>query len=77
MPNTTQRILTLQLRELEQDGIVNREIYQVIPPKVEYSLTEFGETLKSIVFLMRDWGERYDQNVRSNRSLKEKDGLKI
>ncbi|WP_226655610.1 winged helix-turn-helix transcriptional regulator [Pseudalkalibacillus hwajinpoensis] len=52
----TQRMLTLQLRELESDGIVNREVYPVVPPKVEYSLTEFGETLEPIVVLMRDWG---------------------
>jgi DNA-binding HxlR family transcriptional regulator len=44
-PGITQRMLTLQLRELEEDGVVHREVYQQVPPKVEYSLTEFGRTL--------------------------------
>ncbi|MEI2405710.1 winged helix-turn-helix transcriptional regulator [Niallia taxi] len=70
MPKITQRMLTLQLRELEQDGIVNREIYQQIPPKVEYSLTEFGETLKPIIFLMRDWGETYENDILTKRTNK-------
>lgn len=71
MSDITQRMLTLQLRELEQDGIVHREIYQQIPPKVEYSLTAFGETLKPIIFLMRDWGEVYEKEVLIKRKLKE------
>ena len=71
MPETTQRMLTLQLRELEQDGIVHREIYKQIPPKVEYSLTDFGETLKPVIFLMRDWGEVYENEVLIKRKLNE------
>ena len=71
MPETTQRMLTLQLRELERDGIVHREIYKQIPPKVEYSLTDFGETLKPVIFLMRDWGEVYENEVLIKRKLKE------
>lgn len=55
-PKITQRMLTLQLRELERDGVVHRKIYNEIPPKVEYSLTEFGRTLAPIILLMRDWG---------------------
>lgn len=69
MPYTTKRMLTLQLRELEKDGIVHREIYREIPPKVEYSLTAFGETLKPIIFLMRDWGDRYGKEVFMNRNI--------
>lgn len=68
IPTVTQRMLTLQLRELEQDGIVYRNIYQQIPPKVEYSLTEFGETLKPIISEMRNWGESYGKAVKSKRS---------
>ncbi|MBI4784162.1 MAG: helix-turn-helix transcriptional regulator [Oscillatoriophycideae cyanobacterium NC_groundwater_1537_Pr4_S-0.65um_50_18] len=57
----TQRMLTLQLRELEQDGVVLRTVYAQVPPKVEYSLTEFGRSLEPILLLMRDWGDRYIQ----------------
>ncbi|MCQ6282825.1 helix-turn-helix domain-containing protein [Bacillus sp. EB600] len=67
LPKTTQRMLTLQLRELEKDGIIHREVYPEIPPKVEYSLTNFGETLKPIIFLMRDWGETYENEVLLKR----------
>lgn len=52
----TQKMLTQQLRELEQDGIIHRMVYPVVPPKVEYSLTDLGKTLKPVVDFMRDWG---------------------
>lgn len=58
-PAITQRMLTLQLRELERDGIVHREVYQQVPPKVEYSLTEFGTTLSPIILMMKEWGDTY------------------
>ncbi|MGW9019019.1 winged helix-turn-helix transcriptional regulator [Priestia megaterium] len=67
MPEITQRMLTLQLRELEDDDIIHREIYRQIPPKVEYSLTDFGETLKPIINIMRDWGELYENEVITKR----------
>ena len=56
MPSATQRMLTLQLRQLEKDGIITRTIYPVIPPKVEYNLTPFGAELKPILLLLREWG---------------------
>lgn len=62
-PNITQRMLTLQLRELENDGIVHREVYRQVPPKVEYSLTEFGETLKPLILQMKQWGENYKDRL--------------
>jgi len=62
-PGMTQRMLTLQLRELEQDGIVHREVYQQVPPKVEYSLTEFGQTLTPIILEMKKWGETYKSRI--------------
>ncbi|WP_141993641.1 MULTISPECIES: helix-turn-helix domain-containing protein [Bacillaceae] len=71
MPYTTKRMITLQLRELEQDGIVHREIYREIPPKVEYSLTPFGETLKPIINLMRDWGDMNGNEVLMKRKISE------
>jgi DNA-binding HxlR family transcriptional regulator len=56
LPGVTQRMLTLQLRELERDGVVNRTVYPQVPPKVEYSLTEFGRSLIPVLIAMRDWG---------------------
>ncbi|QXG62052.1 winged helix-turn-helix transcriptional regulator, partial [Bacillus spizizenii] len=55
-PKITQRMLTLQLRELERDGVIHREVYKQVPPKVEYSLTEFGITLEPVILHMKDWG---------------------
>ncbi|APT48052.1 winged helix-turn-helix transcriptional regulator [Bacillus safensis] len=59
MPGITQRMLVNQLRELEEDHIVHREVYPVVPPKVEYSLTELGESLMPILEAMYDWGKKY------------------
>jgi DNA-binding HxlR family transcriptional regulator len=55
----TQKMLTQQLRELEEDGIIHREVYLQVPPKVEYSLTETGQTLKPVLEAMHDWGATY------------------
>ena len=57
LPRTTQKMLIQKLKELEKDGIVHREVYPVVPPKVEYSLTEYGETLKPIIKQLYLWGE--------------------
>ena len=57
MPKATHQMLTLQLRELERDGIVRRQIYAQVPPKVEYSLTERGRSLGPILRVMHEWGE--------------------
>lgn len=59
MPGITQRMLVNQLRELESDFIVHREVYAVVPPKVEYSLTDQGRTLMPILESMYDWGKKY------------------
>ncbi|MCY8421791.1 transcriptional regulator HypR [Bacillus inaquosorum] len=67
-PSITQRMLSLQLRELEADGIVHREVYHQVPPKVEYSLTEFGRTLEPIVLQMKEWGESNRDVLESYRS---------
>ncbi|MFD3445963.1 winged helix-turn-helix transcriptional regulator [Microbacteriaceae bacterium 4G12] len=66
--NITQRMLTLQLRELEADGIVHREVYREVPPKVEYSLTEVGQTLRPIILLMREWGINNMEKVLESRT---------
>lgn len=55
----TQSMLTSQLRELEDDGIINRKIYAEIPPRVEYTLTEYGITLSPIILSMAKWGEEH------------------
>jgi DNA-binding HxlR family transcriptional regulator len=59
IPEITQRMLTLQLRELEEDGVIAREIYKQVPPKVEYSLTPPGRTIEPILSFMQQWGEQY------------------
>ena len=58
-PNLSPRILTAQLRELEQDGVIVRKVYPVVPPKVEYSLSKTGESLKPLIKAMQDWGDEY------------------
>ena len=55
----TQKMLTQQLREMEEDGLVHREVYLQVPPKVEYSLTDVGKTLQPILEAMHCWGEAY------------------
>lgn len=60
--NVTQRSLTKQLRELESDGIVRREVYAVVPPRVEYSLTEKGQALRGVVLALRDWGRQFPKS---------------
>lgn len=55
----TQRSLTLQIRELESHGIVSREVFKEVPPRVEYTLTEFGRTLAPVLDAMKRWGEEY------------------
>lgn len=67
IPKATQKVLTQQLRELERDGIIHREVYPVVPPKTEYSITEFGKSLQPIISAMSEFGknllkERLNQN---------------
>ena len=63
IPMATQQMLTLQLRELEQMGILHRQVYAQVPPKVEYSLTELGRSLEPIICQIAEWGEWYcEQN---------------
>ena len=57
IPNITQRMLTLQLRQLEEAKLITRTVYPVIPPKVEYNLTELGQTLSPILIGLKTWGE--------------------
>jgi DNA-binding HxlR family transcriptional regulator len=63
LPNCTQRMLTLQLRELEEDGLVKRTVFAEVPPRVEYELTAFGRSLQPILLGLKDWGERYKRRL--------------
>ncbi|MEQ2528328.1 transcriptional regulator [Robertmurraya yapensis] len=66
-PKITHKVLTAQIRELEEDGIVSRKVYPEVPSRVEYSLTELGESLMPIVLLMYEWGKKNIATfVRSN-----------
>ncbi|MFB5269434.1 winged helix-turn-helix transcriptional regulator [Paenibacillus enshidis] len=59
MPSITQKMLTQQLRELEEDGLVKRQIFEQVPPKVVYSLTDYGWSLKPVLDAMCAWGEKH------------------
>lgn len=63
MPGITQRMLTLQLRELERCGVVERTVYAEVPPRVEYALTPFGESLRPLLAQMYSWGKQYRRRV--------------
>jgi len=59
LPKVTQKMLTQQLRELEADNLINRKVYPQVPPKVEYSLTDLGQSLMPILSMMCSWGDDY------------------
>ncbi|TYS89147.1 helix-turn-helix domain-containing protein [Rossellomorea aquimaris] len=69
MPNITQKMLTQQLRELEEHGLVARKVYQEVPPRVEYSTTEMGKKLQMTLFEMCKWGDEYaeQKGIAMNR----------
>ncbi len=62
----TQKMLTQQLRELEQDGIVHRRVYPQVPPKVEYSLTDLGQSLEPVIEAMHNWGMQHSRQVEQS-----------
>jgi DNA-binding HxlR family transcriptional regulator len=66
-PNATERMITLQLRELEADGVIARHVYAEVPPRVEYEVTEFGRSLEKILVLMQEWGSGF----KARRSAEE------
>ncbi len=72
VPGATPKMLTQQLRQLETDGLIKRKVYPVVPPKVEYSLTEFGKSIKPVLESMYSWGTGYlqDQGLKVNCSMK-------
>jgi DNA-binding HxlR family transcriptional regulator len=67
-PRATQQAVTNQLRELEADGVVHREVYQQVPARVEYSLTPLGESLKLLLFGLCEWGKEYQAQIAERSS---------
>ncbi|WP_419994033.1 winged helix-turn-helix transcriptional regulator [Streptomyces boninensis] len=61
----SERMLTLQLRELEAAGLVHREVYEQVPPKVEYSLTDFGRSLVAALMPLGEWGEQHMERLEA------------
>ena len=61
--SVSQKVLTAQLRDMEESGLVNRQVYAEVPPRVEYSLTELGQSLKPILDSMWNWGENYKASI--------------
>ena len=59
----SQRVLTQNLRELENDGLIKRKVYAEVPPRVEYSLNELGRSLLPIISTMADWGNNYKKTI--------------
>lgn len=60
--NVSQKVLTAQLRQMEDSGLLTRTVYPEVPPRVEYTLTDLGRSLKPILDAMWTWGENYKQN---------------
>lgn len=65
IPQITQKMLTQQLRELEDDQIISRKVYQQVPPKVVYELTDYGRTLSDLLIQMSIWGEQRVAKLQS------------
>ena len=63
IPNISDRMLTTRLRELEEDGLINREIYREVPPRVEYSLTDLGQSVIPILTELKEWGRNYNKEL--------------
>lgn len=73
LPGVTQKMLTQQLRDLEENGLIHREVYPVVPPKVEYSLTDEGRVFVPVLKSMYKWGRSYSDkyNVEIDTTLQE------
>lgn len=65
IPDATKRVLNMQLKELEDHELICKKIYAVLPPKVEYSLTPFGETLIPVISALGNWGDENEAHLRS------------
>lgn len=78
IPDASRRVLTIQLKELEDHELIAKVIYPVVPPKVEYSLTDFGKTLLPVIAAIGGWGDAHEERLRSVilRRLDSNNGLK-
>lgn len=65
IPDASRRVLNMQLKELEDHDLVTKKIYPVVPPKVEYSLTEFGNTLIPVISVLGEWGDKNEAHLRA------------
>lgn len=65
--NVSQKVLTAQLRDMEENGLVSRKVYAEVPPRVEYSLTTLGQSLKPILDSMWNWGQAYKASVSERK----------
>jgi len=65
IPDASRRVLYMQLKELEDHELITKKIYPVVPPKVEYSLTEFGRTLIPVISVLGQWGDENQEQLRS------------
>ena len=70
VPGITQKMLTKQLRELEEEDIISRKIYPQVPPKVEYSITEYGKSLEPILVAMHEWGTAHTLHKQTQQKQK-------
>lgn len=71
--HVTQKVLTAQLRQMEQSGLVNRKVYAEVPPRVEYTLTELGYSLKPILDAMWSWGAGYQQQYGASEPAEKRE----
>lgn len=65
IPDATRRVLNIQLKELEDHELITKKIYAVVPPKVEYSLTQFGKTLIPVIAALGNWGDEHAARLRN------------
>ena len=65
IPDASRRVLNIQLKELEEHELVSKIIYPVVPPKVEYSLTDFGKTLLPVISAIGNWGDEHEERLRT------------
>ena len=74
LQRVTQQMLSKQLKELEIDGLINRKVYQVVPPKVEYSLTDFGSSVIPVLRSLHEWNKKNGKTIsnRLNKNFEEK-----
>ena len=74
-PNATERMITLQLRELEADGVIARHVFAEVPPRVEYEVTEFGRSLGPIIAAMQEWGSAFKLQRLAEEMESEQSGV--